>query len=57
MEKFGVLEDNETLTKIAAKQDQAVPCPVCGAVTKQHGRVFLCPTHGSKPFERDASKK
>jgi len=59
MEKFGVSEDNVPSTKSAAesKEHSVVKCPICSAITNQHGQVFLCPTHGSKPFERDVPKK
>lgn len=59
MKKFGVHEDNLNPIKVAAvdKAHSTLECPVCGAETQQHGHIFLCPVHGSKPFERDAPKK
>jgi len=48
MEKFGVDEsvDQETLEKKAANG-----CPECGRKLERHGRVLMCPVHGSEPFE------
>ena len=51
MDKYGVDE-----TKPAQKEaSEEVHCPVCGSICEQHGKVYLCPVHGSKPFETDAS--
>lgn len=48
MDKYGVDEsvDLETMEKHAAQG-----CPVCGKQLIKHGSVFLCPQHGSEPFE------
>lgn len=49
MDKLGVDEevDQETLEKQANEG-----CPDCGQKLIQHGRVLVCPTHGTEPFER-----
>lgn len=44
MEKYGV------------ETSQGAPrCPRCGAPAERHGAVFLCPTHGSEPFEKTST--
>jgi len=53
MEKFGVDENAKPVVKQASTD---VTCPWCGSQCKSHGNVVLCPTHGSKPFERDDDK-
>lgn len=52
MEKFGVDEgtDQERLEKKAADG-----CPKCGRTPKRHGKVLMCPEHGSEPWEGNAS--
>lgn len=52
MDKYGVDEgvDQEAQEKKAAKG-----CPVCGAQPAQHGKVLICPTHGSEPFEEKSN--
>ena len=48
MDKFGVDQSaDENLEKKAADG-----CPLCGAKPTVHGRVLICPRHGSEPFER-----
>jgi uncharacterized Zn finger protein (UPF0148 family) len=47
MDKFGVDESQTQQTKQAQQG-----CPSCGAKLERHGRVLLCPTHGSEPFEQ-----
>ncbi len=50
MEKLGVdeqIDEQEELEKKAAHG-----CPECGAKVIRNGKVLLCPTHGSEPFER-----
>ena len=48
MEKYGVDEGaDEDLEKKASEG-----CPVCGQKPVQHGRLLMCPTHGSEPFEK-----
>lgn len=47
MDKFGVDESQTTQTKQAQQG-----CPSCGAKPERHGRVLLCPKHGSEPFEQ-----
>lgn len=51
MEKYGVDEstDQEKLEKQAAEG-----CPVCGRKPEKHGKVLMCPVHGTEPFEGDA---
>ena len=51
MEKFGVDEgaDQEQLEKKANEG-----CPECGKKPEKHGKVLMCPTHGSEPFETRA---
>ena len=49
MDKFGVDEhqdDQEELEKRASKG-----CPICGRPVEVHGKVLLCPVHGTEPFE------
>lgn len=49
MDKYGVDEAaDEKLEKKAAEG-----CPQCGKKPIVHGRVLLCPTHGSEPFEQN----
>ena len=47
MDKFGVDETKQTKTASEGLRK----CPECGAVVKEHGKILLCPVHGSKPFE------
>jgi len=49
LEKYGVDEnvDGEDLEKKAAEG-----CPKCGAKPVRHGKLLMCPTHGSEPFEQ-----
>lgn len=48
MEKYGVDESlDENLEKQAAEG-----CPVCGKKPERHGKVLMCPQHGSEPFEQ-----
>ena len=49
MEKLGVSEgvDDAALEKAASDG-----CPICGQACTKHGRLLVCPTHGSEPFER-----
>lgn len=51
MEKLGVDEDDNL--KKEAQEDGSTSCPVCGKVAVKHGTVFVCPDHGSEPFERE----
>ena len=55
MEKYGVEENAKPGEKQASVR--VTHCPWCGSQCKVHGVTVLCPTHGSKPFERDASKE
>lgn len=50
MEKLGVDEDDEL--KKEAQEGDEVTCPACGKVAAKHGTVFVCPDHGTEPFER-----
>lgn len=49
MTKLGVDEttDGEALEKAAAEG-----CPICGKKPERHGKILICPTHGSEPFEK-----
>lgn len=49
MEKYGVDEgvDQEKLEKQAAGG-----CPECGQCPERYGKVLVCPTHGTEPFEK-----
>ena len=47
MEKYGV---DETVDERLEKQ-AAQGCPACGKKPVRHGRVLMCPEHGSEPFE------
>jgi hypothetical protein len=47
MEKYGVDERAEALEKRAGEG-----CPECGRAPERHGRVLVCPEHGSAPFEK-----
>jgi hypothetical protein len=51
MEKYGVDEsaDQDKLEKQAAEG-----CPICGRKPEKHGKVLMCPVHGSEPFEGGA---
>jgi hypothetical protein len=48
MEKFGVDED---LSKEKKASGEVTHCPECGSELAPHGKLVLCPVHGSKPFE------
>jgi hypothetical protein len=52
MEKYGVDEGAERLEKQAAEG-----CPECGRKAERHGRVLMCPEHGSAPFEARGATK
>ena len=50
MEKYGVDEgvpDPEALEKRAGEG-----CPVCGKKLVRQGNTFICPEHGTEPFEK-----
>lgn len=49
MEKYAVDEGvkDEALEKAASEG-----CPECGATVEKHGRILVCPTHGTAPFEK-----
>jgi hypothetical protein len=49
MKKYGV---DESPTHKEASDDSSL-CPKCSKPVKTHGKVLLCPDHGSKPFESD----
>ena len=54
MDKHGVDEgaqDQEALEKKAAEG-----CPQCGAKLERHGKVLICPVHGSEPFEHEGKR-
>lgn len=51
MEKYGVDETPSSKTKYG--ETGLDDCPLCGARLQKHGRVVLCPVHGSGPFEHD----
>jgi len=54
LEKYGVNEgvDQEKLEKQAS-----AGCPNCGRKDlAKHGSVIVCPSCGTAPFEKDASK-
>jgi len=55
MEKYGVDENAKPGEKQAGFRIKH--CPWCGTLCTAHGVVVLCPTHGSKPFERDGSEE
>jgi len=46
MEKYGVDEAGAELEKVATGG-----CPLCGKKPERHGKLLMCPTHGSEPFE------
>ncbi len=48
MHKYGV---DETPTEGQKEAQQASACPKCGQQLLVEGKVRLCPTHGSEPFE------
>ena len=48
MEKYGV---DESQTPELAKQ-ASQGCPECGRPVEKHGDLFMCPVHGSEPFEK-----
>jgi len=53
MEKYGVDESTSAdLEKRAAKG-----CPECGRKPERHGRILVCPIHGTEPFEAHEEKK
>lgn len=54
MEKYGVDETVEEKVKLG--QSSLDACPECGARLQKHGRILLCPTHGSRPFESNAKQ-
>lgn len=47
MEKYGVAVDEDKVKTAGAERR----CPECGSVLSEHGKVCLCSTHGSEPFE------
>lgn len=49
MDKYAVQEaqDEKALEKAASHG-----CPECGSKIERHGNVYLCPKHGSSPFEK-----
>ena len=55
MEKYGV--DETAASELKLGQIALDRCPLCGAVLATHGSIVLCPTHGSKPFENDATEQ
>lgn len=55
MDKYGVDEAAKPGEKQAS--DTKTHCPVCGSECTTHGRVVLCPVHGSKPFETNNGKE
>jgi len=54
MEKYGVDEEQPVTSKQANAVDK---CPKCGAPVIKHGRLRLCPSHGSEPFEYSDEQK
>ena len=52
MEKYGVAEEIEQ-TKEAQQTDNS-KCPACKAILRDNNNtgVLLCPTCGSRPFEK-----
>jgi hypothetical protein len=57
MNKYGVDQDimQEEDEKFASEVSATIKnlCPECGAICEKHGKVLLCPTHGSAPFEKE----
>ena len=53
MEKFGVDEEQPGGQKQASEM---ATCPRCGKTLIKHGRLRLCPMHGSLPFENSDEK-
>lgn len=51
MEKYGVEESKQDPRKM--EKAAAEGCPVCGSEVQQHGSVLVCPTCGTKPFEKE----
>lgn len=49
MTKYAVDTSSPGQSKTASSEED---CPLCGKRVVRHGRVKLCPTHGSAPFER-----
>lgn len=45
MDKYGVRTSQP-------KPEKDTKCPQCGGTAEQHGKVLICPTCGSAPFER-----
>lgn len=55
MEKYGVDESPGPGKKLG--DTDLDHCPLCGAGLRKHGSLVLCPTHGSEPFEHDATEQ
>lgn len=53
MEKYGVDENTPTDGEKRAKTAQPITCPICGQEAQVEGSVYLCPKHGSAPWEGD----
>jgi hypothetical protein len=49
MEKYGVDEDEDPMTKRGAPKDSS--CPKCDETVEVHGAVRKCPSCGTSPFE------
>jgi hypothetical protein len=45
MKKYGVVTEQE---KTATERR----CPLCNAKLRRNANVFICPTHGTSPFEK-----
>lgn len=49
LEKYGVDESVENPEKL--EKQAAEGCPECGKKPERHGKVLMCPVHGTEPFE------
>jgi len=54
MSKFGVDETlpEEKLAFMQYDEQGNATCPLCKQKAERHGSVFICPTHGTEPFEK-----
>ena len=48
MDKYGV---DEGALKEKMASGELTHCPKCGKELARHGKLVLCPMHGSLPFE------
>lgn len=50
MDKYGVDQNKKPVNEKQAHTPTL--CPLCNKPLRKEGNVYLCPEHGSKPFEK-----